>query len=84
MIAHKVLVKMPGGEAAVARAIQGFDFLRAVNRNPFARHAAKPAVQQPSIPRFVVTMAPAAERPLGDAQQLRCLDLVEFTRFITA
>ena len=66
MIAHKVFVKMPGGEAAVARAIQGFDLLQAVNRNPFARYAAKPAAQQTSLARLFVAMAPAAKRPLGD------------------
>src|SRR3954449_777711 len=82
VVADKVFVKMPGREAAVARAIQGFHLLRAVNRNPLARYPAEPTVQQTGVSAFFVAMAPAAERSFGDAQQLRRFDLVELTRFI--
>ena len=84
VIAQQVLVKMLGRETLITRAIQPFDLLLAVTRNPFGRRLAKPAVQQPGLAICLETNTPATERPLGDAKQLSGFDLVEFSQFIAA
>src|SRR5665213_3040813 len=66
VIADKVLVEVLGGETAVAVAIQSFDLLFAVNRHPFARRPAEPAVQQTGFSGILKPQAPAAKRPLTD------------------
>src|SRR5665213_368817 len=84
VIADKVLVEVLGGETAVAVAIQSFDLLFAVNRHPFARRPAEPAVQQTGFSGILKPQAPAAKRPLTDPKQLSRFQLIEFARFITA
>jgi hypothetical protein len=82
VIADKVFVEMTGRKPTVARPIEPFDLVLAINRDPSARYPAEPPVQQPGIPSLFVGMASAAERSFADAQQLRRFDLIEFARFI--
>jgi hypothetical protein len=82
MVAHKVLVKMPGREPAVTTAVQGCDLFLSISRNPFARDTAKPAVQQTGVTALLKAYAPTPECPLGDPKQLSRFNLIEFARFI--
>ena len=84
VVTQQMLVKMLGCETLITRAIQPFDRLLAVTRNPLGRRLAKPAVQQSGLAICLETNAPATERPLGDAKQFSGFDLVEFSRLIAA
>src|SRR5665213_856642 len=84
MVAHQMLVEMLRREAPIACLVQRLDLGLPVARNPLARHFAKPTVQKTRFALILVALAPPPERPLPDAQKLRCFQLAELRALVTA
>jgi hypothetical protein len=83
MVAHQVLVEVLRAEAAVAGAVQRLNLRLAFARYPLGPDLPQTSVKQPGLARVVKPDAPAAKRPLGDAEQRCGVDLVELVGFIT-
>src|SRR5271169_1838262 len=79
---RQLLVKVLGGEAVVALAIQSLYFLLPIHRNPPTRRLAQPAVQQAGLSVVLEADAPASKRPLPDPEQLRRFQLSELRSFV--
>jgi hypothetical protein len=84
VLRHQMLVKMLGREALITLAIQSFDLMFAINRNPLARRLAEPTIQQTRLAVVLKALTPTAKRPLVDAQQLRRFQLIELRRLVAA
>jgi hypothetical protein len=76
-LAHQMLVEVLGGEAGIAGPIQADHVLRVGRGRAVARRPSQPAVLQALGAALLIPLAPAAERPLADAEQLGRLELAE-------
>ncbi len=79
-----MFVKMPGGEASIALAIQRLDLVGAIDRNPLARRLAEPTIQKPGLAVVLEPLAPASKCPLVNPEQFRRLHLIELRRLVAA
>ena len=81
---HQMLVKMLGGKALIALAVQSLDLVRAIDRNPLARRLAQPTIHKARLAVVLEPLTPTSERPLANPKQLRCLHLIELRRLVAA
>lgn len=83
VVAHQMLVKMLGREAAVSAAISASASAARSAGTRLAEALAWPPVQQACFVSVLKTLAPAPERPLPDTQKLRRFHLAELRPFVT-
>ena len=76
---RQVLVEVLGREALIPLAIQRLNPLRLRRCNAVRRRRPDPAIPQPLLSLLAIPMAPAAERPFPNPQQLTSLSLAQLT-----